>query len=76
MTRVLCLKTGKEQWYDLAPARAVIAAFEQAKGNWNTWLYQTDHPSLQFGPSGRTVFCGSFGAMLADRAHTESHYRP
>ncbi len=64
MIRVLDLATGYSQMYTLPAVQAVIAAYEQAKGNWNTWNYSSNHPLLEFGPSGRTVFCGQFGTML------------
>ena len=63
LTRVLDLDTGKVQVFSLDPARAVIAAYEQHRGNANTWEYTDNHDRLQFGPSGRTVFCGQFGAI-------------
>ena len=67
MTRVLNLDTGKAQHFSISPHQAVIAAFEQSKGNWNTWTYPTPGTKSQLGPSGRTVSCGSFCAMLHDR---------
>ncbi|MHC4072770.1 MAG: hypothetical protein ACYTGS_12190, partial [Planctomycetota bacterium] len=55
-----------EQVYTIPPAQAVIAAYEQARANWNTWDYKApaDHPRLRYGASGKTVFCDQFCAML------------
>lgn len=64
MTRVLDLDTGRVLFFMLPPAHAVVAAYEQAQGNGNTWTYQLPHPRLEVGPSGRTVFCVHFGALL------------
>jgi len=64
VTEVRDLAGGPTQAYTLPPASAVVAAYEQARGNWNTWEYQADHPELLFGPSCRTVFCGQFAATL------------
>jgi hypothetical protein len=63
-THVFNLNTGQWITYFTSPTRAVIAAFEQSRGNFNTWAYPADHPNLEFAPSGQTVFCGDFGALL------------
>lgn len=76
MTRVLNLDTGQEQWFSIFAQQAVIAAYEQSRGNHNTWTYPHEHPQLRFGPSGRTVSCGSFCAMLEHPVHTESPRHP
>ena len=62
-TEVKDLKTGRVFVFSLEPAQAVAAAYEQGQGNGNTWNYTTSHERLEFGPSGRTVFCGQFGAL-------------
>lgn len=62
MTRVLDLKTGKELFFSIEPQESVVVAHEMAQGNNNTWAY--DYTRVQYGPSGKTVFCGNFGAML------------
>jgi len=63
-TRVLDLATGKVLVFSLPPAEAVQAAHEQARGNNSTWDYVFHDAKVEFGSSGRTVFCGQFGAML------------
>ena len=58
------LMTGRILVFSLPPIQAVIAAHEQAKGNGNTWDYSLKDSKPQLGPSGKTIFCGQFGAML------------
>jgi hypothetical protein len=61
MTRVLNLRTGDEIHYTLPPKKAVTAAFEQNKGNYNTWTYNLDnHPEIR--ETNKFFFCGDFGA--------------
>ena len=62
MTRVLNLATGKSQWFSLPPIQAVVCAYRQDRHDWNTWAY--DFTQFVLGKSGRTVFCGDFGALL------------
>ena len=66
ITTVFDLETKKKQLFSLPPAEAVICAYEQHRGNYNTFDYPipSNHPSLEFGTSGRTVFCGQFGAVI------------
>jgi hypothetical protein len=66
LTTVLNLRTQRELIYTLPAVQAVICAFEQAEnGNFNTWGYKYhDHPLVEFGPSGKTVFCGDFAAII------------
>lgn len=65
MTRVKNLLTGQIRVYDLPPAEAVVAAYEQGRGNYNTWQYPTPaEAAVRYGPSGRTVFRGDWGALL------------
>ena len=55
----------KAEWttgYFLAPEQAVVCAWYQARGNYNTWDY--DFTKAVYGKSGKTVFCGEFSAML------------
>jgi hypothetical protein len=66
LTDVLQLGTDNRFSYSLAPAEAVIAAYEQHdRGNYNTWTYlpPDKHPQLRYGKSGYTVHCGDFSAM-------------
>ncbi len=39
LTVVVNLHTGAERPYSLPPAEALVAAYEQVRGNWNTWTY-------------------------------------
>lgn len=68
VTTVLNLATGKEQTFFCPPEEAVVAAFEQAGGNWNTWQYQKwiDHPERQLGSV--SVACGDFTALRTSTA--------
>jgi len=60
---VIDLRTGKvHSLYSCTPEEAVVAAHEQSRGNWNTWDY--DKSQATQGPSGLTVFCGDFAAIL------------
>jgi len=65
ITSVLNLETGATLWYSLPAPAAVVSAFEAHHKNFNTWQYRvTDNPLIEFGPSGKTVFCGQFGAVI------------
>ena len=65
MIRVFNLSTQEERYYTCPPVEAVVCAYEQARGNANTWQYDfKTHPMLAFGQSGKTVFCGDWGALL------------
>jgi len=68
VTKVFNLRTEQYQIFSIDAAYAVICAYEQSRGNNNTWEYTEprikDHPLLECGASGRTVFCGDFAAML------------
>ena len=61
-TKVVCLGTGEIQAFSQPPQAAVVAAYEQARGNWNTWLY--DYSQAKMGPSGAVVCCGEFCAAV------------
>lgn len=66
MTAVLNLATGTYQHYtDLDPVSSVIAAYRQSLKDWNTWMYDPATTHAIIGPSGRTVSCGDFAAMLS-----------
>jgi len=39
MTTIFNLATGEERTYDLSPKSALIAAYNQTKGDYNTWNY-------------------------------------
>ena len=64
MIKVLNLGTGKHVKYSLPPEEAVVAAYEQSLGNWNTWQYKAfaDHPEARRGQY--SVSCGDFAAII------------
>lgn len=63
-TKVLHLNTDKHQVYSLPPEEAVIAAYEQSRGNYNTWQYAAfaDHSETRRGQY--SVSCGDFTALM------------
>lgn len=63
-TMVVNLSTGEEQLFSLPPEEAVVAAYEQDKGNYNTWRYPIadEHPNFVRGK--RSVACGDFTALI------------
>jgi len=72
-TRVLNLATRQEQFYSSSPREAVIAAYAQSVGDWNTWDYEARYGSLAM--MGRfTVSCGDFCATL-EIANNTPDYR-
>lgn len=61
-TRVLNLSTGETQLYTCGPRKAVIAAYAQARRDFNTWTYRKTYGPLV--REGRvSVACGDFTAM-------------
>ena len=62
ITNVMDLRTGNYTVYSCAPREAVVCAYEQDRRNWNTWTY--NFSIARIGPSGLTVSCGDFSAML------------
>lgn len=61
MTTVYTLGGQVEQVFNLPPKEAVIAAYEQSKGNYNTWTYPDNPDYLVWGK--RTVCAGNFAAL-------------
>ena len=59
-TEVTNLTTGEQRVYSLKPEEAVGAAYEQERGNYNTWDYKKPHPLLR--DAGRFVTCGDWTA--------------
>jgi hypothetical protein len=62
---VLNLETGEERIYvGITPEQAVVAAYEQSRGNFSTWTYPSpeEHPHLRRGQ--KTVACGDWTAAL------------
>ena len=63
ITHVFNLDTAQwERTYFLPPDQAVLCAYYQSRGDMNWWQY--DRSLIQYGKSGKTVFCGNFSAML------------
>lgn len=62
MTRVINLKTGGETYYTITPEKAVVCAYNQSRGNYNSFSY--DFSIAKKSASGKTVSCGDFAAML------------
>ena len=67
-TKVYHLGTSRVLEYGLPPDVAVIAAYEQGRGNGETWNYLPPElpPELKYGPSGKTVICGNYAAALEE----------
>lgn len=61
MTQVLNLATGETFTYSCAPDQAVIAAYAQSKGDYNTYDYAKYRNLLRQGD--RVVTCGDLTAL-------------
>lgn len=66
---VFNLATYDELVFSCAPREAVIAAYAQSKGDYNTWDYESKYGSLvrYSGEGNRTVSCGDFAATGVKR---------
>ena len=63
VTHVLDLRTGTYTYtYTLPADQAVVCAWYQDQGDYNTWGY--DFNKAIFHPSGRSVHCGNFSAIV------------
>ena len=62
MTEVLNLATGQTQSYSCTPREAVIAAYAQARKDWNTWTYDARNGHLVT-VGQHSVACGDFAAI-------------
>lgn len=64
MTLVIDLRNPANRYYYLCgPSDAVIAAYAQANGDWNTWDYASKYSDLLvYGQ--HSVSCGDFCALL------------
>ncbi len=64
LTTVHDLSSCTEQAYSCSPREAVVAAYAQSRGDWNTWDYETKYAHLvrYSGTNNRTVSCGDFAA--------------
>ena len=63
--KVINLATGTEQVYTCSPEQAVIAAYEQARNNYNTWDDKTPEQHPEFDKGKWTVRCGDFCAYTS-----------
>jgi hypothetical protein len=63
MTVVTELGTSKQQEFSCDPRSAVVCAYEQSKGNFNTWTYDFNQAVVT--QSGQHVYCGNFAAKMA-----------
>ena len=63
MTKVLNLATSEYITYSIPPEEAVVAAYEQSRGNWNTWQYPTFAEHLEARRGEYSVSCGDFAAI-------------
>jgi len=64
------LGTGKTLTFvGISPKKAVVCAYEQSRGNFNTWTY--DENKAIVSTSGATVSCGDFCSII-DRSKMKS----
>jgi hypothetical protein len=68
VTAVRNLATGEVRVYDQPATVAVVLAFYQSQRNMNWWSYPDW--SVEFGPSGRTVFRGDWAGHLGAQQKT------
>ena len=70
MCTVVKLPEFQRQDYSCSPREAVIAAYAQSRGDWNTWQYKEKYDKLveegEF-----TIICGDFAAFRNGRDWTE-----
>jgi hypothetical protein len=59
---VLNLATGDRQYYTCSPREAVIAAYAQARHDWNTWDYALRYAGL-VETGDHVVTCGDYSAF-------------
>lgn len=59
-TEVMNLATGEKQTFSCSAEQAVVCAYAQALGDYNTWDYHLKY-DVKFGK--RTVFCGDWSAL-------------
>ena len=63
---VVDLDSGREIVYaGLLPGQAVIAAYAQRHGDYNTWDYANRYTAKR-SASGRTIRCGNFTAITRE----------
>ena len=66
MCTVMNLSTQEKLIYTCSPKQAVIAAYAQSKGDYNTWNYEINYGHLL--EEGKLTFlCGDFSAFKDGR---------
>jgi hypothetical protein len=61
---VMNLSTGEKQLYTCSPKEAVIAAYAQSLGDYNTWDYNKKYNHLiRESPASLGISCGDFSAF-------------
>ena len=65
LTKVVNLATGQEQFFSIPPREAVLAAYRQSLGDFNTWDY-AKHDSI-VREANLTVSAGDFTAFKKGR---------
>lgn len=65
MTRTQNLLTGETRYYDQPAEKAVVLAFYQSRNDQNWWAYSDW--SVEYGPSGKTVFRGDWAALISSQ---------
>ena len=69
MNDVTNKRTGSIQTYSLPPREALVAAWEQGRGNFNTWLYQESECPIE---EGRWhLFAGDYAVSSGRLPHRE-----
>lgn len=68
MTTVFNLATQEHIEYSCTPAEAVVAAYAQARKDWNTWQYQARYGHL-LTEGQYSVACGDFAALKENTPH-------
>ena len=66
MCTVLNLATMEKKIYSCSPREAVIAAYAQAKGDWNTWDYEKRYDYL-VEEALHTFLCGDWSVFKDGR---------
>jgi len=68
MVTVYKLGTDEEQVFSCHPEDAVIAAYAQSQGDFNTWAYKVNrHYRSMLKFHGRTLVCGDFATVLPEK---------
>lgn len=63
-TTVINPVTGHTLTFSLPPREAVNAAFEQGRGNWNTWTYANTLDLVRVSDDGKLAIRGDFVARV------------